>query len=178
MTKGFVVGATLFAGLLAGMSANKVLVQLPAWAEVGVLPWANFTQTADQGLGLILFPVIGGVALLLTVAAVIAFHRDRTAPRSGARPINTAAVLAITALIVTVVLLAPSRLGLSRAAGNVVELQRLFASVTRVWQLKALLHVLTFGANLWALATILRDDRRAGDRRDVDPDSTKTEVQA
>lgn len=154
LTKSLLVGATLLGGLLAGMATNKVLVEMPAWAEVGVIPWANFTRAEDTGLGLILFPVIGGSALLLTVAAAAAFHFDRTAPLSGAVPVYAAVVLAVAALIVTVGLLAPPRLSLKQAGTDIAELQQIFASVDRWWKVKALLHVLTFGSNLWALMTV------------------------
>jgi hypothetical protein len=155
LTKSLLVGATLLGGLLAGMAANKVLVEMPAWAEVGAIAWASFTRTEDTGLGLILFPVIGGSALLLTVAAAAAFHFDRTAPQSGALPVYAAGVLAVAALIVTVGLLAPPRLSLKQAGTDLTELQQIFASVDRWWKVKGFLHVLTFGSNLWALVAIL-----------------------
>lgn len=152
-TNALVVGANLLGGLLAGMATNKVLVEMPAWAEVGVLSWASFTRAEDMGLGLILFPVIGGSALLLTAAAAAAFHFDRTAAQSGAVPVYAAVVLAVAALVVTVGLLAPPRLSLKQAGANVAELQH--ASVDRWWKVKALLHVITFGSNLWALVALL-----------------------
>jgi hypothetical protein len=158
-TNALAVGATLLGGALAGMAVNKTIVEMPAWGEVGVIPWASFTTASDQGLGLILFPIIGGSALLLTVAAAVAFHYDRTAPRSGAAPVYGAPILAIAALVATVFLLAPPRLSLAQAGGNAVELQRIFASVTRWWDIKALLHVLTFVSNLWALVAVLRGSK-------------------
>jgi hypothetical protein len=154
-TNGLLVGATLLGGLLAGMATNKVLVELPAWREVGVVPWASFTRASDQGLGLLLFPIIGGGALLLTVAAAVAFRLDRRAPRSGTVPVYAAPILAIAALLVTVFLLAPPRLSLAQAGNDIVELQRIFASVSLWWDIKALLHGLTFVANLWALVAVL-----------------------
>ena len=154
-TNALVVGANLLGGLLAGMATNKVLVEMPAWAEVSVLSWTSFTRAEDMGLGLILFPVIGGSALLLTAAAAAAFHFDRTAAQSGAVPVYAAVVLAVAALVVTVGLLAPPRLSLKQAGANVAELQQIFASVDRWWKVKALLHVITFGSNLWALVALL-----------------------
>jgi hypothetical protein len=154
ITKGLLVGATLLGGLLAGMAVNKVLIQIPAWEEPGVIPWANFTRATNLGLGLILFPVIGGSALLLTVAAAVAFRFDRARPRSGIVPVYAAVVLAIAAFIVTVCLLAPPRLSLKPAASSAADLQLIFASVTRWWGVKALLHLLTFGSNLWALVAV------------------------
>jgi hypothetical protein len=56
---------------------------------------------------------------------------------------------------VTVGLLAPPRLSVTQAGNNIAELQPIFASVARWWAVKAALHVLTFAANLWALAAVL-----------------------
>jgi hypothetical protein len=155
LTRGTLIGATVLGGLLAGMAANKVLVQLPAWGEAGVAGWATFTRTSDQGLGLALFPAIGAGALLLSIAAAVVFHFDRSAPRAGRVPIYLAPLLAIVALAVTILLLAPARLGLAQAAANISELQQLFVRVVRWWDVKALLHVLTFGANVWALVAVV-----------------------
>ncbi len=69
-------------------------------------------------------------------------------------PVYAAVVLAVAALIVTVGLLAPPRLSLKQAGTDIAELQQIFASVDRWWKVKALLHVLTFGSNLWALMTV------------------------
>jgi hypothetical protein len=44
---------------------------------------------------------------------------------------------------------------LKQAGANVAELQQIFASVDRWWKVKALLHVITFGSNLWALVALL-----------------------
>ena len=150
-----VIGATLLGGLLAGMAANKVLVQLPAWGDAGVTAWVTFTGTADRGLGLILFPVIGAGALLFSIAAALAFYFDREASRSAAIPIYLAPLLAIGAFAVTIFLLAPLRLNLGQVETNTAELQQLFARIVQWWDVKALLHVLTFGTNLWALAAIV-----------------------
>src|SRR5258708_32501871 len=138
-TNGLMVGVTLLGGLLAGMAANKVLVELPAWQPVGVVQWASFTRTSDHGLGLILFPVIGGSALILTVAAAIAFHLDKAAPRSGAVSVYLAPVLAIIALLVTIFLLAPPRLSLAQAGDNAALLLPIFARVVWWWDIKAFL---------------------------------------
>ena len=154
-TKALMVGATLLGGLLAGMSANKVLVELPAWQAVGVVQWALFTRASDQGVGLILFPVIGGGALILSVAAAVSFRSDRFARRSGAWAVYLAPFLAIIALAVTILLLAPPRLSVLQAGDDATVLQPIAASVARWWDVKAFLHVLAFLANLWALASVL-----------------------
>jgi hypothetical protein len=149
------VGSALLGGLLAGMAANKVLVQMPAWGEVGLGPWLNFTRITDQGLGLLLFPIIGASALMMAIGAAVSFHLDHAAPQSGAVPSYAAAISAILALIVTIVFLAPARLSLPTSTDNSTTLPQTFANIVRWWDLKALLHVITFGLSLWALAIIL-----------------------
>jgi hypothetical protein len=155
LTNGLLISAALMGGLLAGLAVNKVLVQIPAWAEVGVIPWASFMRAADLARGFILYPLIGLTALVLTTAAAVTFHVDRTAPSSAAVPIYLASGLAITALIVTTSMLAQPTLSLREIGDNTAELQRIFSLTARWWEIKALLHVLTFASNLWALAIIL-----------------------
>ena len=82
-TRQLAIGATLFGGLLAGMAANKVFVQMPAWSNTGVVAWAEFTRTSDAGLGLILFPAIGGAALICTVGTAIGFRVARICSTSS-----------------------------------------------------------------------------------------------
>jgi hypothetical protein len=161
-TNGLAVGSALLGGMLAGMAVNKVLVQMPAWGEVGQSAWMNFTLTADQGLGLLLFPTIGGGALISAVGAAVSFHFDPRAPRAAKVPVYAAPTLAVAALIVTLVLLAPPRLGLAGAGNSGPGLQQTFAIIVQWWELKAFLHLLAFGSNLWALATVLPSVRTAG----------------
>jgi hypothetical protein len=51
VTKGLAVGAALFGGILAGVTANRALVQLPAFERIGVIPWANLTRAENHGIG-------------------------------------------------------------------------------------------------------------------------------
>lgn len=73
LTKGLAVGAALFGGLLAGTTATWALVELPAWERVGAVRWAEFARAENHGVGLIFYPAVGLVALLLTSATAIAF---------------------------------------------------------------------------------------------------------
>jgi hypothetical protein len=149
------VGATLFGGLLAGVTANRALVQMPAWENVGVIPWANFTRAENLGRGVIFYPAIGLAALLLTAAAAIAFRFDRAARGSRGFPIYSAVALAIAWAVVTRSVLVPAMFGLKAAGNNPAELQRIFLMVARWSAINDALHLLTFGLNLWALTEIL-----------------------
>jgi hypothetical protein len=160
LTKSLIVAAALFGGLLAGPAVNKVVVQIPAWQEVGVLPWKNFTRAADLRAGLILYSSIGLAALSLTVGAAIAFRFERASLRPGATAVYGAAAVAVIAVIVTVRLLAPEMLSLRQMADDAGEAMRIFASTARWWEVKALLHVLGFGLTLWAMVIVLPVEQR------------------
>jgi hypothetical protein len=154
VTKGFALGATLFGGLLAGVTANRALVQMPAWERIGVISWANFTRVESLGLGYIFYPVLGLAALLLTIGAAIAFRFDRAAQDSRSFPIYSAVVLAIAWALVTRGVLVPAMFSVRAAGDNAAELQRIFLSVVRWSAVNDVLHVLTFGLNLWALTEL------------------------
>jgi hypothetical protein len=49
--------AVLFSGLLAGGNIDRSLVAMPAWQEVGVTAWTEFSRHADLANGLILYPL-------------------------------------------------------------------------------------------------------------------------
>jgi len=161
VTRGLAVGATLFGGILAGVTANRALVQLPAFERIGVIPWANLTRAENHGIGSFFYPVVGLVALLLTAATAIAFRFDRSARGSRSFPIYTAVLLAIAAAVVTRGVLVPTMFSLRAAGDNAAELQRIFLVNARWWGVNDLLHVLTFGLNLWAFAEILSSPKRA-----------------
>jgi hypothetical protein len=103
----------------------------------------------------VLYPAIGLGALILTVAAAVAYRLDRGASSSGAIPIYGAALLAILAFLVTTQVLAPATLHLQQLGNDADVARRVFAATAPWWVLKGLLHTLTFVANLWALLAVL-----------------------
>ncbi len=155
MNRVVVAAAALFGGLLAGPVINRIVVQLPAWHETSVVAWADYTRAADLGVGMVFYPILGLSALLLTIAAAVAFRVDQTMPRSGAVAAYIAAVLATAALLVTGRVLAPATHSLAHIVDDPAALQSAFNSFVRWWDFKALLHAAAFAANLWALASLL-----------------------
>ena len=155
VTIGFVVTATAVSGLLAGTNIERLIVQMPAWEQVGVLAWATFSREADLGNGLVLYPLeaIGGA--LLTACAAVAFYLDGTAHRSAAIPIYAAVVLVLGGLLATTQA-APNMLSLREIGNDPVALQRAFDGFNRWGMVRAVFQVLAFGANLWALVSVLR----------------------
>jgi len=155
VTLSFVVAATAVSGLLAGTNIDGLIVQMPAWGQVGALAWATYSREADLGNGLVLYPLeaIGGA--LLTVCAAVAFYFDRTAPRSATIPIYAAVVLVLGGLLATTQA-APYMLSLREIGNDPAALQRAFDGFNRWGMVRAVFQILAFGANLWALVSVLR----------------------
>jgi hypothetical protein len=154
-TKLLAAGACLFGGLLAGVTANRALVELPAWQRVGAIEWAGFSRAENHGAGAFFYLIIGFLALLFTVTTSIAVRLDHSAKGFRRFPAYAAATLAVTYAAITRAILVPAAFHLRDAGNNGSELQQIFASVTRWWGVNDLLHVLAFGLSLWAFAEIL-----------------------
>jgi len=155
MTQRLAVGAALFGGLLAGVTANRAVVQMPAWERIGVLSWACFTRAENHGIGMVFYPVLGLAALLFTVATAIAFRFDRKARDLRAGPIYAAAALAITWAVVTRAVLVPALSSLGDVGTSAAEVRRIFLHYATWSGVNDLLHVLMFVSNLWALTDVL-----------------------
>jgi len=155
VSKALAFGSVLFGGLLAGVTANRALVELPAWERVGAISWASFTRAENHGIGSFFYPVIGLLALLLTVVTAIAFRFDPSARSSRKFPAYAAALLAIMYSAITRVILVPAAFRLRVAGNDGAELQQIFVGIAPWWGVNDFLHVLVFGLSLWALAEIL-----------------------
>src|SRR5215468_7299219 len=108
MTQRLAIGATVFGGLLAGVTANRWLVEMPAWERMGVIPWASFLRAENHGIGALFYPVIGLITLLFTIGAAVAFRFDRDARSAGVIPIYAAAALAIAYAAITRAMIVPA----------------------------------------------------------------------
>lgn len=166
VSKGLTLGAALFAGLQAGVTANRALVLLPAWERIGLIPWANFSRAENVGIGAVFYPVLGLAALLLTVAAAISFRFDRATHGSRGFPVYSAALLAIVWAVVTRAAIVPAMFALKDPATNPAELPQLFLTIVRWSSVNDFLHILTFGFNLWALPAVFSS---AGVASEVSP---------
>jgi hypothetical protein len=165
-------GAVLFGGLLAGVTANRALVEMPAWERLGVLPWANFLRAENHGVGTFFYAVIGLITLLFTIGAAIAFYFDREPQGSGRIPIYTAAALATAYAIITRAILVPANFRIGAVGDNAGELQRIFQKIALWWGVNDALHVITFGLSVWALIEILSSQREGA------PAAARTERRA
>ena len=154
-TRLLAAGACLFAGVLAGVTANRALVELPAWERIGAITWANFTRAENHGIGAFFYPVIGLLALLSTLATAIAFRFDRSIRSLRRFPAYGAAALAITYAVITRAILVPAAFHLKATGNDGAQLQQVFTTMAHWWGINDLLHVLAFGLSLWAFAEVL-----------------------
>jgi hypothetical protein len=154
VTRVFAVAAALFGGLLAGTTATRALVEMPAWQRVGAVRWAEFARAENHGVGLFFFPAIGLVALLLTAGTAIAFRFDRSVSRSRRLPVYAAVIVSIVGAVVTRGAIVPEMFRM-RAASDAAFLQGVLQSITPWWGVNDVLHLLAFAFNLWALTEIV-----------------------
>jgi hypothetical protein len=66
---GLALAALTADGLLAGLSLDKVVVQLPARQRMGVVAYAAYARSADLGNGVAYYAALGVSAAALTIAA-------------------------------------------------------------------------------------------------------------
>src|SRR5690348_14970760 len=111
------VAATFVGGLLAGGNVDRAIVAMPAWQQVGVSSWADFSRHADLGNGLVLYPLeaIGGALLLLS--AIICFRFERIGFERARVPLLAALALSLGGLALTLKA-APVMLGIEHTAGS------------------------------------------------------------
>ncbi len=151
--------ATFVSGLLAGMNIDRSFVAMPAWQQIGANSWAEFSRHADLGNGLILYPLEAFGGALLTLAAAIMFHFDRSAPRKAIVPLYAAVLFAAGGLALTVKA-APIMLGI-RDLSHPAALRQAFEGFWYWGNLRAASQVLAFVSQLTALAMLLRSQEPA-----------------
>lgn len=154
VTKTLAAGAALFGGLLAGVTLNRALVELPAWRRLSFLAWAEFTRAESSGFGGVFYPALGLAALLLIIGTAVAYYFDRDKRLGRSAPIYASVVVAIAWASVTRFVLVPKLFELKTATDNALELRQIFLSVELGSAINDILHVLTFMLGLWAVVAL------------------------
>jgi hypothetical protein len=93
-TRLLLMAATLVSGILAGGIVDRVIVGGPAWRQLGVEAWVQYSRLADLGTGLVAYPVEGIGAALLIVAASVSAYFDPGVSRHVTLPLYAAVALA------------------------------------------------------------------------------------
>src|SRR5262245_59178571 len=141
--------AGILTGLVAGISLDKCVVQLPARHRIGLRDFAAFARANDLGNGLVLYPVLGVGAAAVTIAAACLSISPRLTA-SAAWPVYISAMLAVLHSVAT-----------TRSAQNILMLRqprtdeaRMAAAFDRfaAWHAaRTVLQLMNFLTLLWAL---------------------------
>ena len=86
--------ATAANGLLAGANTDTALVKLPARRRIGAVAYATFARGNDLGNGLVVYPLLGIGAALLTVLATAVAYIERS-PVEVLLPLSIASLLSV-----------------------------------------------------------------------------------
>jgi hypothetical protein len=160
ITFGLVVAATVVGGLF-GSLLDRALVATPAWRQLGVQAWADYSRHADLSLGKIVYP-IGAILLWALIFAAALSHRlDRSAPRATGVPIYLAAFSSVGAIIATIIA-APIMLSVDSLGSDPSTLQSAFDRFT-LWgvYIRGAFFALSFLCTVWALTKVSADLARA-----------------
>jgi hypothetical protein len=137
-----ILAAEVLTGLLAGASLDKALVQLPARHRMGIVGFAAFSRANDLGNGLVVYPILGiGAALLTIIAALAAFLQGT--PVAHAWPLYIAALLAVLHSLTTT-RAAPNMLSLRAASSDEATLTESLNRFAKWHNVRAVLQLLNF----------------------------------
>jgi hypothetical protein len=141
--------ATGLSGLLAGASADRYLVQVPAWRRLDPMIWAEHSRHADLGNGRFWYPILAFGACGFSVTAAVGVARHAVAVPGLAGPVYLAAIASVLGLGMTA-LAAPQLLRLRRPRDRATT-EASFRAFHAWGLIRARLQILAFPANLWAL---------------------------
>jgi hypothetical protein len=147
-----VVTAVVVHGLVAGISFDVAAVKLPARKRIGVIAYAQFARGNDMGNGIVVYPTIAILALLLVAAATLAAYLNHM-PDAVMFPLFAACGGTMAHFLCTAKA-APNMLSLRNAADDEAVLARKINAFATWHAYRALFQFLTFVALAWALVAI------------------------
>lgn len=137
-------------GLLAGLNTDTALVKLPARRRIGAIAYATFARGNDLGNGLIIYPLLGvGAALLTLLATALAY-----AEHSSLELLVLLLLASLLSLLHTFATTraAPVMLSLKNAPDDEAILTAKLDSFARWHAVRATFQLAAFFLLLWALA--------------------------
>jgi hypothetical protein len=142
--------ATATNGLLAGLNVDTGLVKLPTRQRIGAVAYAAFARGNDLGNGLVVYPILGlGAALLTVLATLFAFVSH--ARMEILLLLSLATLLSLLHTFATT-RAAPLMLSIKDAPDDEGLLRVKLNRFARWHTVRASFQVLTFFVLLWALA--------------------------
>ncbi len=152
-TRVLLAAAIFLTGVLAGGVIDRVIVGGPAWHELGVEAWVQYSRHADLGTGLVVYPMEGIGSAVLLLGTAVSNYFDGNAGRRAAFPIYLALTFSIIGLLLTVKA-APIMLALGRDTPR-SSLQSSFDAFF-LWglNLRGLSDTIAFASAIWALSSL------------------------
>jgi hypothetical protein len=144
--------ATAANGLLAGANTDTALVKLPARRRIGAVAYATFARGNDLGNGLVVYPLLGIGAALLTVLATAVAYIVRS-PIEVLLPLSIALLLSVLHSFATT-RAAPVMLNIKDAPNDEALLASKLDRFARWHTVRATFQVLTFFVLVWALVAV------------------------
>jgi hypothetical protein len=151
-----IIAATVVSGLF-GSILDRALVATPAWRDLGVQAWADYSRHADLQTGYFVYPIGGILCWALVFAAAWAYRLDRSAPRQAGPPIYLAALSALGAILTTIVA-APAMMHVGQLSDtDAAALHDAFETFT-LWgvYVRGSCFAAIFVCSVWALVTYFR----------------------
>jgi hypothetical protein len=149
----FLLGlATAVNGLLAGLNMDTALVKLSARRRIGVVAYAAFARGNDLGNGLIVYPLLGvGAALLTALATALAYAEH--SPMEVVLLLSLASLLSLLHTFATTRAV-PVMLSIKDAPDDEAILTAKLDRFVRWHAVRATFQVLAFVVLLWALMPV------------------------
>ena len=144
-----VVTAVVVHGLVAGISFDVATVKLPTRKRIGAIVYAQFARGNDMGNGIVVYPTVAVLGLLLVAAATVTAYFMHM-PEAILLPLFTACGGTIAHFLCTAKA-APNMLSLKIATDDEAFLARKLDAFATWHAYRALFQFLTFVALVWAL---------------------------
>lgn len=161
-----IAAAALTNGLLTGGNVDRLLVATPAWEEVGLNGWADFSRAADLKHGQIVYPLMAlGSTVLAAVGAVLSFWKHRSL-RGALFPVGLSAAFMIIALPFSLKAVPFMQSLRTIPDGDMATLSQAFAGAHFWGRFQGFFHLAAFCSELWAIAALAR---LCGAKRLADP---------
>lgn len=152
-------------GLLSGGNFDRLLVATPAWKEVGLRGWADFSRAADLGNGQIVYPLLAIGSTVLAFLAVLTFLWTPRRPPAALVPVGLSAVFMIIALPFSLKAVPFMQSLRTIGNGDVAGLGRAFGGAHFWGSYQGYFHLAAFCCQIWALVAVARLTGKAAKAR-------------